>query len=115
MPDLDPYAGHKWRRGDRVRLVALGGLNNSRLKVGWAGTVDITDSQGTVHVRWDLKAGPFGDHVYGVQPAAGDRIEPLPDPDIVRGAERLTGEHYDPATGQWSKDPRTGADPAWDG
>lgn len=38
---------------------------------------------------------PFGPLMYP------DHV-PAIDPYVIRGIERLTGEHYDPATGEWT-------------
>lgn len=31
----------------------------------------------------------------------GEPLQRKPDPDIVRGTERVTGETYDPESGEW--------------
>jgi Domain of unknown function (DUF4314) len=41
-------------RGDRVELIAASdGYETFRLATGDLGTVEFTDSLGTVHIRWD--------------------------------------------------------------
>jgi hypothetical protein len=44
-------------KGDRVELIAVPGDSDYcrlfRLREGQAGAVELTDSQGTIHVRWD--------------------------------------------------------------
>jgi hypothetical protein len=44
------------QRGDRVELIAVpddSDYQRSGLRAGECGTVDFTDSLGTIHVRWD--------------------------------------------------------------
>jgi hypothetical protein len=44
-------------KGDRVELIAVPGDSDYcrlfRLRAGQAGEIELTDSQGTIHVRWD--------------------------------------------------------------
>lgn len=81
-PADDPYAGHRWQRGDRVRVVSLGS-SVTRLRVGLTGSVIMTDSLGTIHIRWDGYAPNELLSQYGVQPEHGDWIEPEREPSFI--------------------------------
>jgi hypothetical protein len=72
----DPYAGHAWRRGDRIRLTALSDKPGPKTMPGSTGSVLFTDSQGTVHIRWDDHPRTRLCGESGVRPSEGDRIEP---------------------------------------
>lgn len=62
--------------GRRVRFLAFGEHEPTRLEVGWEGAVAFVDSFGTVHVEWDtgLRLGMIVRSLDGQRP---DRILPL--------------------------------------
>ena len=41
------------KRGDRVELTDATGYDAFRLSAGDQGTVEFTDSLGTIHIQWD--------------------------------------------------------------
>lgn len=61
-------ADHKFKRGDRVRLVERGGINNRHLMLGSVGTVYAESGELNPHtyVEWDgFSAGHSGNHPDG--------------------------------------------------
>ncbi len=62
-------------RGDRVELVTVDdGYRTFAVSAGELGTVDLVDSLGTIHIRWDCG------RQFGVITEARDMIRAAPDP-----------------------------------